>query len=53
VLGSLYPFLSGPWLLPFPGLPMLNLILLPTPPLLAGELAPQGVVPPNISFVDY
>jgi hypothetical protein len=47
------------WLLPGPGLPWvpplptLELVVLETPPLLTGELAPQDVVPPNISFEDY
>ena len=32
---------------------LLELVVLETPPLLTGELAPQDVVPPNISFEDY
>ena len=30
-----------------------SLVVLETPPLLTGELTPQDVVPPNISFEDY
>jgi filamentous hemagglutinin family protein len=46
-------FYPGPVLLPVPPLPTLDLIVLLTPALLTGELAPQDVVPPNISFEDY
>jgi hypothetical protein len=45
--------LPGPALPPVPQLPTLELVVLDTPPLLTGELAPQDVVPPNISFEDY
>ena len=45
--------LPGPTLPPVPQLPTLELVVLETPPLLTGELAPQDVVPPNISFEDY
>ena len=47
------PSLPGPRLLPLPGLPVLDVTLLPTTPLLSNQLAPQDVVPPNISFEDY
>ncbi len=53
------PVVGITWLYPGPGLPLveplptLDLIVLVTPPLLTGELAPEDVVPPNISFVDY
>ena len=53
VLGGLIYFLPGPRLLPLPGLPVLDVTLLPTTPLLSNQLAPQDVVPPNISFEDY
>jgi hypothetical protein len=53
VLGGLSLFLASQALPPLLPLPMLGLIVLPTPPLLAGQLAPQDVVPPNISFEDY
>jgi hypothetical protein len=53
VVGELAWFYPGPVLLPVPPLPTLDLIVLATPPLLSGELAPQDVVPPNISFEDY
>jgi filamentous hemagglutinin family protein len=53
VLGDLAWFLPGPGLPPVPSLPTLNLIVLPGPPLMSGQLAPQDVVPPNISFEDY
>jgi filamentous hemagglutinin family protein len=46
-------FLPGPALPPVAALPTLDLIELPIPPLLTGELAPEDVVPPNISFEDY
>jgi fibronectin-binding autotransporter adhesin len=46
-------FFSGPGLPPVPVLPLLDLTVLVTPPLLTGELAPVDVVPPNISFEDY
>jgi hypothetical protein len=53
VVGELAWFYPGPVLPPVPPLPTLDLIVLPTPPVLSGELAPQDVVPPNISFEDY
>jgi hypothetical protein len=53
VLGTLWWFLPGPGLPPVPPLPTLSLTIIATPPLLTGELAPQDVVPPNISFEDY
>ncbi len=51
--GEVAWFYPGPGLVPVPPLPILNLIVLNTPALLTGELAPQDVVPPNISFEDY
>jgi filamentous hemagglutinin family protein len=53
VLGGLSLILPSQALPPLLPLPPLGLIVLPTPPLLAGQLAPQDVVPPNISFEDY
>jgi filamentous hemagglutinin family protein len=53
VLGSLWWFLTGPWLNFPPAPPQLNLVVLTTPPVLSGQLAPADVVPPNISFEDY
>ena len=52
-LGGLLLFLAGPRLPPVPPLPGLDITALPLPPLLANQLAPQDVVPPNISFEDY
>jgi hypothetical protein len=45
--------LPGPAIGPVPPLPTLSVLVLVTPPLLTGELAPEDVVPPNISFEDY
>jgi hypothetical protein len=53
VLGTLWWVLPGPGLHPEFDPSTLNLTILVTPPLLSGELAPQDVVPPNISFEDY
>ncbi|HUB12101.1 MAG TPA: hypothetical protein VMB34_09095, partial [Acetobacteraceae bacterium] len=53
VLGGLIDFLPGPRLPPLPTLPKLNVVLLPTLPVIGNQLAPQDVVPPNISFEDY
>jgi filamentous hemagglutinin family protein len=53
VLGGLSWFLAGQALPPLLPLPTLSLLVLDNPPLLSGELAPQDVVPPNISFEDY
>ena len=53
VLGELSPFLASQTLPAVPPTPPLNLFVLPTVPLLTGELAPLDVVPPNISFEDY
>jgi hypothetical protein len=53
VLGGLSLILPSQALPPLQPLPPLGLIVLPTPPLLAGQIAPQDVVPPNISFEDY
>jgi len=53
VLGGLWYFLQGPRVLAAPPPVPANLILVPTPPLLGNQLAPQDVVPPNISFEDY
>jgi hypothetical protein len=53
VLGGLTLFLRGPRVLPVVLPPPVDLILLPTTPLLGNQLAPQDVVPPNISFEDY
>jgi len=53
VLGGLSWFLPGQALPPLLPLPALSLLVLTNPPLLTGQLAPQDVVPPNISFEDY
>jgi hypothetical protein len=53
VFGGLFAFLPGPFLPAVPALTAPILIVLPTPPLLSGQLAPDDVVPPNISFEDY
>jgi len=53
VLGELTFFLPGPRLLPVFLPPAVEITLLTTPLVLGNQLAPQDVVPPNISFEDY
>ena len=51
IWGSLWDTLSG--LEPLPGAPKLDVVLVPTSPILPRQLTPEDVVPPNISFEDY
>ena len=54
VLGGLSPFIPGVRPPPLPDVPPgLDLIMLVMPPVLSGDVAPQDVVPPNISFEDF
>ena len=53
VLGGLSPLIPTQALPPLPTVRALGVIVLPTPPLQANQLAPPDVVPPNISFEDY
>ena len=53
ILGDLSAFLTGTGMAPLPKTPKLDVLLVPTLPILPGQLLPEDVVPPGISFEDY